>query len=143
YFRVRRLSEVYDRLAEREPADWEKEFTASDLYRTFVADRLAAGAAEAPAGAAGKPAPLGLSGLLGEGRRLVSPSSWPPLADRFRAFTARHLRARALLAPVRDAWHQFRVLTARYAELVTADRRGLVLLLLQAPIVAAFLLVGF
>ena len=52
-------------------------------------------------------------------------------------------RVRKLLAPVEDAWHQFRVLTARYLHLILADRRGLRLLLLQAPVVALFLLVGF
>jgi len=39
--------------------------------------------------------------------------------------------------------HQFGVLTARYAELLWKDPRTLRLLLLQAPIVAAFLLLGF
>jgi ABC-type multidrug transport system ATPase subunit len=143
YFRVGRLGEVYDRLAERDPADWEKEFAGSALYRTFVADRLAAGGAAAPAPAARPGGLPRLSGLLVEGRKLVSPAAWPPLADRVRSFTARHLRARELLRPAHNAWHQFRVLTARYAELVAADRRGLALLLLQAPVVAAFLLLGF
>src|SRR5205085_8513090 len=44
---------------------------------------------------------------------------------------------------VAAAWHQFRVLTARYLDLMLGDRRGLRLLLLQAPVVALFLLVGF
>src|SRR5205807_10264534 len=39
--------------------------------------------------------------------------------------------------------HQFRVLTARYAELMWGDRRSMRLLLLQAPIVALFILLGF
>jgi hypothetical protein len=42
-----------------------------------------------------------------------------------------------------ESAHQFRVLTARYVELIWRDRRGLRLLLLQAPVVAAFLLLGF
>ncbi|MBV9125500.1 MAG: ABC transporter permease, partial [Planctomycetes bacterium] len=40
-------------------------------------------------------------------------------------------------------WHQFRLLTARYLELIWSDRRSLRLLLLQAPIVAVFVLLGF
>src|SRR5262249_6678753 len=40
-------------------------------------------------------------------------------------------------------WHQFCVLTARYAELMWRDRRSLLLLFLQAPAVALLLLVGF
>jgi hypothetical protein len=39
--------------------------------------------------------------------------------------------------------HQFRVLTARYAELIWRDARSFRLLLLQAPIVAVFILLGF
>jgi ABC-type multidrug transport system ATPase subunit len=144
YFGVGRVSEIYDRLADKDPAAWEKEFAACSLHRAFVADRLAAHAEPPPAPpAAEKAGPPGLKGLLADGRRLVSPAAWPPLADRLRAFTSRRLRARELLAPLRDGWHQFRVLTARTLELTTADRRGLALLLLQAPIVAAFLLVGF
>jgi hypothetical protein len=40
-------------------------------------------------------------------------------------------------------WHQFAVLTARYLELIWQDRHGLRLLLLQAPVVAVFILLGF
>src|SRR5205814_2226217 len=40
-------------------------------------------------------------------------------------------------------WHQFRVLTARYAELMWGDRRSFRLLFLQAPIVALVILLGF
>jgi ABC-type multidrug transport system ATPase subunit len=146
WFGVARVSDIYDRLQEKEPAAWEKEFAASPLYREYVADRLAAPEAS-PAAATGEPArvpaPVRLANLLADGKKLVSPSNWPPLADRIRAFTARKLRVRELLAPFRDGWHQFRVLTARYSELMLGDRRGLVLLLLQAPLIAAFLLIGF
>src|SRR5262249_30177943 len=45
--------------------------------------------------------------------------------------------------PFLDGWHQFRVLTARYVELILGDPRSLRLLMLQAPLVAVFLLVGF
>jgi hypothetical protein len=143
WFGVPRISDVYDRLQEKDPADWEREFAAGPLYREFVADRLAAAAPPPASEPPRAGAPVRLASLLADGRKLVSPSNWPPLADRIRAFTARKLRARELVAPVRDAWHQFRVLTARYAELMTRDRRGFVLTLLQAPLVAAFLLVGF
>src|SRR5262249_210622 len=40
-------------------------------------------------------------------------------------------------------WHQFGVLTARYLELIWGDARSLRLLLLQGPIVALFVLLGF
>jgi ABC-type multidrug transport system ATPase subunit len=147
YFAVRRVSEIYDRLTEKELAEWESRFTGSTLYREYVRDRLEP-ATPPEAGLSGpgeeeRPESLRLSALLADGRKLVSPSKWPPLADRIRDFTARHLRLRALLSPAEDAWHQFRVLTARYVRLILGDRRGLRLLLLQAPVVALFLLVGF
>jgi ABC transport system ATP-binding/permease protein len=147
YFAVRRVSEIYDRLTEKDLDEWEKRFTGSSLYREYVRDRLEP-APPTEVGLSGpgegeRPAPLRLSALLADGRKLVSLSQWPPLADRIRDFTARYLRARKLLSPVEDAWHQFRVLTARYVHLILGDRRGLRLLLLQAPVVALFLLVGF
>jgi ABC-type multidrug transport system ATPase subunit len=147
WFGVARISDIYDRLQEKDPGDWEKEFAASSLYREFIADRLAATALSTssltPAQPPPGPAGVRLANLLADGKKLVLPSNWPPLADRVRSFTASKLRVRELLAPFRDAWHQFRVLTARYAELQLGDRRSLLLLLLQAPLVAAFLLVGF
>jgi ABC-type multidrug transport system ATPase subunit len=166
YFQVSRVSEVYDRLSQKGPEEWEKEFTACSLFREYVADRLAARPVPAPAAAtpagpvAAEPAVAGgppgegrgkeedrpgvsrrLSELLADGRKLMA--KWPPLADRFRRLTSRYLRVRDWLSPLQDQWHQFRVLTARYVELIGGDRRGLRLLLLQAPIVALFLLAGF
>src|SRR5262249_22477448 len=41
YFKVPRISDIYDRLGERDLADWEREFRATSLYREFVTDRLA------------------------------------------------------------------------------------------------------
>jgi hypothetical protein len=118
-----------------------------------VQDRLAAAALEQPPSEAptlvpGPPpaAPADAApqrGQAEDGRGPIAPSRWPPLANRFRALTARTVRAREWLGPVADAWHQFRVLTARYVELLRGDRRSLRLLLLQAPLVALFLLVGF
>src|SRR5205823_11127579 len=42
YFGVDKISEVYDRLAEKEPADWEKAFADSKYHAEYVAKRLAA-----------------------------------------------------------------------------------------------------
>jgi ABC-type multidrug transport system ATPase subunit len=155
YFQVAKISDVYDRLAKRDPAEWAREFAASSLYREYVAGRL--GSAEstptltrpgqaratgpAPAAPAEPAAPRLLQGLLASGSQLMA--RWEPLADSFRGLTGRALRFREWLAPVREGWHQFRVLTARYVELILRDSRGLRLLLLQAPMVALFLLVGF
>jgi ABC-type multidrug transport system ATPase subunit len=144
YFGVRRISDIYDRLSDKPLEEWERAFVASETYQEFVASRLAARPADT-AEMEGSPRPAGrsLASLLADGRKLMSLSSGPPLADRFRELTARYLRFRTLLSPLLDSWHQFRVLTGRYVELILGDRRGLRLLLLQAPLVAVFLLIGF
>jgi ABC-type multidrug transport system ATPase subunit len=156
YFRVRRISDIYDRLSEKVPEEWAQEFAGCSLHQEFVQDRLAAGAVQQPASEA--PTLVRLppaaskersgegaahSTLSSEARRPIALSRWPPLADRFRALTARYVRVREVFAPLADAWHQFRILTGRYVELIRGDRRSLRLLLLQAPLVALFLLVGF
>jgi ABC-type multidrug transport system ATPase subunit len=144
YFGVRRISDIYDRLSDKSLEEWERDFVASEMYQEFVAGRLAARPADtAETEGNSRPAGLRLSSLLADGRKLMSLSSGPPLADRFRELTARYLRFRTLLSPLLDSWHQFRVLTGRYVELIVSDRRGLRLLLLQAPLVAVFLLIGF
>ena len=74
---------------------------------------------------------------------MVRPAQGRPLADRFRALTAQYLHFQQMLTPALDQWRQFRVLTSRYVDLLCGDRRSLALLLLQAPIVAVILLVGF
>ena len=98
YFKVNRISEIYDRLGIHEPEVWEREFKATSLYQQFVTKRL-----EMPAGA-GQAAPegpkqesQGVAALLLEGRKLISRSEWPMLADRFRNLTARYLKVRAVV----------------------------------------------
>jgi ABC-type multidrug transport system ATPase subunit len=143
WFGVARLGEVYDRLAEREPHQWAAQFAGSELYQEFVANRLAAGAVEVSPTEAPT---LVRRPVVATAQTPVNekvPSTSPPLAERIRALTARYLRARVVWAPLADAWHQLRVLTARYVELIRGDPRSLRLLLWQAPLVAFFLLVGF
>src|SRR5262249_48008407 len=41
WFKVKKISDVYDRLMERDPAEWESLFLASPLYQAFVQERLA------------------------------------------------------------------------------------------------------
>ena len=40
-------------------------------------------------------------------------------------------------------WHQYTVLTRRYLELLSSNRKALAILLLQTPIIAAFMSVIF
>ncbi len=142
YFGVARLGEVYDRLAEKEPETWEKEFTASSLHQEFVAKRRSASPAES--GPLPVPAPvpaLASSGLFGN---VLAPARGRErLADHLRRLNSGWLQVRELLAPLVDGLRQFRVLTARYAELLLGDRRNLGLLCLQAPLVGLFILLGF
>jgi hypothetical protein len=65
------------------------------------------------------------------------------MSRRLQALTSRYRRFREYFMPLQDIWRQFRVLTARYAELTFSDRRSLRLFWLQAPIVAVFILLGF
>src|SRR5262249_10488115 len=41
YFKVSRISEVYDQLGDRDIAEWEQRYRASELYQEFVEKRLA------------------------------------------------------------------------------------------------------
>lgn len=147
YFKVSRISEIYDRVGQRDVADWERDFTSCSLYREFVLDRLQTEAATLanpvvePEVVDAIPVPSGLAALVAESRKLVE--SRLPLVDYFRQLEVGKLRWRDLLTPVSETWHQMGVLTRRYVELVRGDRRGLRLLLWQAPIVALFLIVGF
>lgn len=115
YFHAGRISEIYDRLAEKSPAAWEKEYTACSLYREYVAKRLES----APSGSVMMLAPL------------AAPPP-EPVAPR-----ARKERPHYVFA------NQLRVLLRRYVEILWRDYRTLRLLALQAPIVAVFILLGF
>jgi ABC-type multidrug transport system ATPase subunit len=150
YFHVKRISEIYDRIGERDAADWVREFEGSPFHREYVKERQdAVGQDSDPASQqqdrnpappqVGPPLPAELS----ESRQLVGLSKQPPRAQRFREVTARYLRFREWLNPLAEMWHQFRVLTGRYVELILSDRRGLRLLVLQAPMVGLFLVAGF
>jgi len=165
YFKVSRISDIYDQLKKKPPEQWEKEYCATSLYQEYVRSRLESGSSSQIAALPGKESLAGASGLDAPphppdapARGMSQPDALardslsgksgslarlPMLVEQVRALTGRALRLREFLTPLEDAWHQFRVLTARYVELILGDPRGLRLLLLQAPIVALFLLVGF
>ena len=115
YFHTARMSEIYDRLGERSPQNWEKEFAACSLHRTFVADRLASAPAESILTLAA-PAPS-------------TPATQPP--------------GRRPKRPRHQFFHQFRVLLARFVELLWRDHRTMRLLMLQSPLVALIILLSF
>jgi ABC transport system ATP-binding/permease protein len=127
HFDVPRLSDIYDRLGDKPAEHWEEAFNRSDIHQEFIRKRLKEPALEPPdlAGMAMKP----------EGEYCLLPHASgvapvPVAKDPERTFRP-------------PLWHQFKVLTRRYADLIVGDRRSLRLLLLQAPIVAVVVLLGF
>jgi ABC-type multidrug transport system ATPase subunit len=124
YFGVQRISEIYDRIAGRDLDEWHAQYRKSDLHRDFVERRLGNEAAAAADSGPG---------------RLVLQTDSPGHSAVLTAAEA-PVRVRPQRPPL---WHQFRVLTARYAELLWSDRRSFPLMMLQAPAVALILLVGF
>ncbi len=150
YFGVKRVSEVYDRLLDQSPEAWEQDFRQSSLYEEYVAKRLAEGlrptlADEVDPEPEVPELPARLQVFLNNlgGAAAALPSKFPLLAQRLHELTEAAERARKLVRPASEAWHQFKILTRRYTELILSDRRSVRLLLLQAPIVALFVLLGF
>jgi ABC-type multidrug transport system ATPase subunit len=144
WFKVPRISDIYDRLSERDIEAWHSDFKSSELYQEFVRGRLEA----RPTKEAGPSAPVINLPLPPEEKAPELPPqadtrSVPNLADRFRALGDATLRLRERLRPALESWHQLKALTSRYVELILGDTRSLRLMLLQAPLVAAILLLGF
>ncbi|HJT76990.1 MAG TPA: ATP-binding cassette domain-containing protein, partial [Gemmataceae bacterium] len=132
YFGVKRITHIYDRLRERDAAAWQAAFRDSDYYGRYVAGRLAG--AEAPVI---PPAPAEAETEPGQEPE-TTPGVYPLPAEAVPGLVpGSEETARPYHPPL---WHQFRVLTARYAELIWGDRRNFWLLLLQAPAVGLILL---
>ncbi len=128
YFGVSHISDIYDRIGERGLDEWERAFKASEFHQEFVAKRLAFTPAESASPANGaRPLVSGSGAETSPGTSSAVLTPAEPKAAR----------------PKRPLWHQFHVLTLRYAELLWGDPRSLRLVLLQAPAVALILLVGF
>jgi len=98
YFKLNRLSDIYEVLDTRPPEHWAERFEASPQRQRYVEQRLSAAATAPPAA---MPAPLALN--------------TPPRRSGF--------------------WHQTRILTRRYVDLMLGDKRNLAILLLQAPLI--------
>jgi ABC-type multidrug transport system ATPase subunit len=144
YFGVRRIGDVYDRLAEKDAATWEKTFRDSPYYRDRVAARLKAPVLDELPRAAPPRLPEQIAaGKLppppAEEEQTVAAEPFSPSGRFVLAESSAKFR-RPRRPPL---WHQFRVLTARYAELVRSDRRGFWMMLLQAPAVGLLLLLAF
>ncbi|HEV8061514.1 MAG TPA: ATP-binding cassette domain-containing protein [Gemmataceae bacterium] len=127
HFEVARLGDIYDRLAEKSPEHWEEAFGRSDLHHEFIRKRL-----REPANAE--------NDLLANDVKPTGEYCLLPHAAGVASIAAAKEPERTFRPPV---WHQFKILTRRYADLILGDRRSLRLLLLQAPIVAIVVLFGF
>jgi ABC-type multidrug transport system ATPase subunit len=139
WFGVNRISDIYDRLTDREPADWEQRFRASELYRAFITERLAMPMIPQTAQSTeDKPPPL-IPPILKDLSDKISPT----LTKGIDNLEGKSLPLRKFFRPVIESGYQFNVLLFRYLELTFGDARGRRLLLLQAPLVAFFLLLGF
>jgi ABC-type multidrug transport system ATPase subunit len=148
WFKVPRISDIYDRIGERDVAEWERDFKASELHQEFITARLAASPSstisptysapviEVPSVPPAPPAEVPPAASL-------SSTLTGMMAERFRSLGAVALKLRERLRPIQEVWHQFRVLTARYLDLILGDTRSLRLMLMQAPLVAVILLLGF
>lgn len=124
YFGVTRFSDIYVKLEqELTPEEWSGRFTASPFYTRNVASRLKAVASEA--------ARYGVQ--INQGMPLPPQSSGqfiPPVVFR---------RVQAPLSGLQQFW----LLTRRYFETLTRDRKNLLILLLQAPILALMMALVF
>jgi len=129
YFHVARISDIYDRLQDREPETWEREFAASSLHKEYIAKRQAI--VQESVAAYSQASQM----LPSRPNSSINLSASEVLEHKERPFLPRSNRT--------PYWHQFRVLTLRYIELIWMDRRSLRLTLLQAPLIALFLLAGF
>ncbi len=115
YFGVKRLGEVYDRLGEKKPEEWQSLFEASPFFHTYVATRL-------------KPEDVTHAGN-------IAPPTHPEPAQS--AGVATQDRPRG------NFYHQTRVLISRYIRLLLTERQSLKAWLLQSPMVGIILLMAF
>jgi ABC-type multidrug transport system ATPase subunit len=124
YFGVERFSEIYVKLEqEASPAEWAARFSGSAYYTRNVVSRLRAISSEANH--------FGALHLPDEGSRgLEMPPTTPPAVFR--------QSRRALSGP-----RQFFLLVRRYFEILTKDRKNLLILLLQSPLIALMLTLVF
>lgn len=138
-----RVAETDAGIAAEKAAQHAQADEKSIMARIDPPDRGNGDALEAPSeyaadAASGEPKPAPAGGLLAYPAAIA-----PMLKRRIRRLSVRYRGVRRVFRPITRMWHQFRVLTNRYVELILHDPRSLRLLLLQAPIVGIFLLIGF
>jgi ABC-type multidrug transport system ATPase subunit len=152
YFGVSRLGQIYDRLSDKPAEIWETEFACTSFHQEFVARRLERSALmQTPACETAVPhnapptqslpaidASVARSKTIGSAITVLEPAVRQQLAKLTQRVTGLRMR----LVPMRSGFYQFRILTARYCEILLHDFKSLRLLLLQAPIVGLILALG-
>ena len=125
YFQVTRFSDIYIKLEqELTPEDWAKQFMASSYYTHNIGSRLNAVVEQAKH--YGVP-------VIGEPPSNGIPQPAKPVPSVIFRGT------RATLS----SWKQFSLLFQRYLEILTSDKRNLLILFLQAPIIALMMILVF
>src|SRR5438477_6789774 len=115
YFGVARVSEIYDRLADKDVAEWDKQFRSCTLHREFIQKRLQGPPATDTE--PGEPVPAPSPDPVHASRapaQLESPDAAAGPTERASAPSSRDLPVPHWFEPLKMAWHQFRVLTRRY-----------------------------
>jgi len=144
YFGVADFPEIYARIEATPPQEWEARYRASREYRELVQGRLAEiPPSMLPSGAVR--AIQGRDAVVFHGSQPEYTGAGRRKKDGALAGFFRWWREEALKRPIGRAgmMRQFFILTERYAEITYRDRRNLMLMLLQAPIIAGLLAVVF
>jgi len=123
HFGVSEFAEIYARVETEPSEEWERRYQASPQYRELVQERLD----EVPPALMPRAA----------GPVITRQSTWGRALDWLRNEAFRRVVRRT------DMQRQFYILTQRYAEITLRDHRNLLLMLLQAPIIAGLLAVVF
>jgi ABC-type multidrug transport system ATPase subunit len=154
YFGVKDFPDIYAQVESLPPEEWEQRYRGSDEYRTLVRERLS----EVPPAIVPGDARAFLEQRVLEGATAPGPLSTSPPPPAIRGYSATEDRSptfwQGLLARARadvlrrtvrrtGQMRQFFILARRYLEIVWRDRRNLVLMLMQAPIIAWLLAVVF
>lgn len=144
YFGVREFPEIYARVDARQPEEWERRYLESEEYRKRVRDRLA----QIPTVILSPPLRSFLEHRVlrvGHEKSQEEPGAPAPAVGREKASWLGGAAGRVRTRGVRrtDLLRQFFILARRYAEIVWRDRRNLLLMLAQAPIIAALLALVF
>jgi ABC transport system ATP-binding/permease protein len=146
YFDVQKISGIYDRLEEKDKSSawWLKKFRDSEFHEKYVSKRQAP---PPPSGLQVAPGAATIINGIAANEQDTQPAAPPPssvLLPPGHSSIVVPPPQRSVPRPHRPpVWHQFRVLLARYLELIFRDGRSLQMLAWQAPVIGLLILVGF